>query len=95
MPAIFRYNFTVTKDAIDGNNHVNNVVYIKWMQDIAIMHSNAQGCDSKKYREIGGSWLIRSHFIEYLKPAFEGDEIDAPSIEFIQVFVGGQFGIKD
>jgi acyl-CoA thioester hydrolase len=77
MPKIFKHEFAVTDDVIDGNGHVNNVAYVQWMQDIAIMHSDAQGCDAVKYAELSSSWIIRSHHIEYSQPAFAGDKIEA------------------
>ena len=73
---IFRHEFTVTQSEIDGNGHVNNVVYVQWMQDVAIQHAAA--CVSESIlREVGGAWVARSHFIEYLRPAFAGDQIQA------------------
>ncbi|MHC4518840.1 MAG: acyl-CoA thioesterase [Planctomycetota bacterium] len=76
MPPIFRHRFTVGPDAIDENGHVNNVVYVQWMQDVAVRHSNAAGC-TRLTRKIGAMWVARSHQIEYLSPAFAGDEIEA------------------
>ena len=76
MPPIFRYKFTVGPEAIDTNGHVNNVVYVQWMQDVAVLHSNSTGCTDAT-REIGAMWVARSHKIEYLSPAFAGDEIEA------------------
>ena len=76
MPPIYRHTFTVDHDAIDVNGHVNNVVYVQWMQDVAVAHSNATGCTAKT-RELGALWVARSHKIEYLSPAFAGDEIEA------------------
>lgn len=73
--AIFRHKFVVPNDAIDRNGHVNNVVYIQWMQDVAIRHSEATGGTSAM-QDAGGSWVVRSHQIEYLSPAFAGDEIE-------------------
>lgn len=75
MPAVFCYRLTVPQDAIDGNRHVNNVEYIRWMQDAATAHSDAQGWDEARYRRAGFVWLVRSHRIEYLRPAFAGDEV--------------------
>ena len=77
MPKIFRHHFTVPQDAIDGNGHVNNVVYVQWMQDVAILHSNRQGCTYEKYLALGSSWIVRSHHIEYFSPSFVGDDIEA------------------
>ena len=76
MPKIFSCKFTIPDDVIDENGHVNNVAYVQWMQDIAIRHSDAQGCDAAKYAELGTTWIIRSHQIKYSQPAFAGDQIE-------------------
>ena len=76
MPNIFSHKFTVSDDVIDENGHVNNVAYVQWMQDIAIAHSDARGCDAAKYAELGTTWVIRSHHITYSRPAFADDELE-------------------
>jgi len=76
MPISSVYSKTVfiPKTAIDENGHVNNVAYVQWMQDIAVEHYSsiggvtAQGSDA--------TWVVREHRIEYLLPAFEGEEIE-------------------
>ena len=75
MPRIFRQEIVVTEDAIDEFGHVNNQRYIAWMQEVAIRHSAANGWPMERYLEIGAAWVVRSHFIEYLRPAFAGDRI--------------------
>lgn len=75
MPRIFSKTLEVPGDAIDVNRHVNNLAYLRWMQDIAIEHSAAQGWSMKRYLKAGASWVVRSHYIEYLRPAFEGDSL--------------------
>ncbi len=75
MPRIFLHRLTVTAESIDRNGHVNNQEYVRWMQDVATGHSDAQGWSEARYLETGTTWVIRSHFIEYLRPAFAGDEI--------------------
>jgi acyl-CoA thioester hydrolase len=75
MPKVYKHEFTVTEDVVDVNGHVNNVAYIKWMQDVAILHSKAQGFGIKEYRGLGVTWVVRSHYIEYFTPAFSGDKI--------------------
>jgi acyl-CoA thioester hydrolase len=45
------------------------------MQHAAIAHSSANGWPPQKYNELGAGWVVRSHKITYLKPAFEGDSI--------------------
>ena len=75
MPAIFEYHHTVSDDEIDGQGHVGNLAYLKWMQAAAVAHSAAQGWPSERYIEIGAGWVVRSHKIEYLQPAFVNEKI--------------------
>ncbi|WP_459556604.1 acyl-CoA thioesterase [Lacunimicrobium album] len=75
MPAVFEYPIRVDSFHLDPNRHVNNVVYVQWMQDAALAHSAAQGWSTKRYRELGVTWVSKTHVIEYHQQAFEGDEI--------------------
>lgn len=74
MKAAHEHAITVAQTALDENGHVNNVVYVQWMQDAAVAHADAAGC-TRATRELGATWVARSHQIEYLRPAFEGDEL--------------------
>ena len=71
---IYSSTIQIPASAIDENGHVNNVTYVQWMQDIAVEHYaviggiQAQGPDA--------TWVVREHKIEYLLPAFEGEEIE-------------------
>ena len=76
MPRIFRQELIVTEDAIDEFGHVNNQRYIAWMQEVATAHSAANGWPMERYLQTGAAWVVRSHFIEYLRPAFAGDALD-------------------
>jgi acyl-CoA thioester hydrolase len=72
-PSIFTYIFTVPQSAIDEYGHVNNVIYVQWMQDAAVRH--AESIPEYKPPENTG-WFVREHRIEYLSPAYLGDEIE-------------------
>ena len=74
MPQIYQYKLTVPDDAVDMNGHVNNIEYIRWMQLAAVLHSDIQGC-TKATIDIGATWVVRTHYIEYLRPAFAGENI--------------------
>ena len=74
MSSIYRYDVTVPASAIDENGHLNNVTYVQWMQDAAIAHSNHTTC-TQKTNAVGATWVVRAHRVEYLKPAFEGEQI--------------------
>ncbi|MDX1378595.1 MAG: acyl-CoA thioesterase [Anaerolineales bacterium] len=73
ISSVYMKKIIISNAAIDENGHVNNVAYVQWMQDIAVEH----------YASIGGveaqgseaTWVVREHRIEYLLPAFEGEEI--------------------
>jgi acyl-CoA thioester hydrolase len=67
---IFSRRFAVPAEAIDVQGHVNNLAYVGWMQDVAIEHSETVGWSMQRYLDLGAGWVVRSHFIEYLRPAF-------------------------
>lgn len=73
---IYTFTFTVPPEAIDENRHVNNVQYVQWMQDVAVMHYGALG-GVQAAQSVGATWVVRSHQVEYFSPAFSGDEIEA------------------
>ena len=75
MPEVFEHRHRVQADEIDSLGHANNVAYVEWLQAAAVGHSTAQGWPGRRYQELGRGWVVRSHWIEYLHPAFAGDEI--------------------
>lgn len=74
MSSVYSFEIAVTDSDVDRNGHVNNVVYIQWMQDAAIAHARASGCTAAS-QAVGATWVVRTHQIEYLAPAFAGDKI--------------------
>jgi len=74
MNSIYHFEIEATAADVDRNEHVNNVVYIQWMQDAAIAHARVSGC-TRACEEVGATWVVRTHQIEYLSAAFEGDKI--------------------
>ena len=74
MEPIYQVELTVPAAAVDRNGHANNVAYVQWMQDAAIDHATAAGCTALTH-DLGASWVVRTHRIEYLAPAFAGDAV--------------------
>lgn len=74
MNPICQFDIPVTAEVVDRNGHVNNVAYIQWLQDAAVRHARANGCMAAT-AAAGATWVVRSHFIEYLAPAFAGDTL--------------------
>ncbi len=75
MPGIFEFRHRVKPDEIDRLGHVSNLHYLRWTQDAALAHSAEQGWPASRYHEIGEGFVVRSHRIEYLRPAMPNDEI--------------------
>lgn len=75
ISSTFRKIITIPQSAIDENGHVNNVIYVQWMQDIAVEHYESIGGTSPM-QLAGGTWVVREHRIEYLLPAYAGEEIE-------------------
>ena len=76
MGSVHAIEFEVTAGAIDGNGHVNNAEFVRWMNDVAVAHADREGW-SAATRAAGAAWVARSHRIDYLRPAFLGDRIRA------------------
>ena len=75
MPAVFIKKIAIEQDSINVHQHVNNQEYLRWMQEIAIEHSTAQGWPMDRYLDSGASWYVKSHFIDYQFPAVLGDTL--------------------
>lgn len=71
---IFTYNFTIPASVIDENGHVNNVAYLQWMQDTGIRVQESMISAGYSLPE-NTTWYAREHRIEYLLPAFLGEEL--------------------
>ena len=69
---IFETQITVTKDDIDELNHVNNVRYVQWVNDVAKLH-----WQSRITKEINNTyyWVVLNHNIDYKSSAFLNDVI--------------------
>jgi acyl-CoA thioester hydrolase len=74
MKGVYEYVLAVPEGAVDENGHVNNVQYVQWMQDAAVSHSASAGC-TRLTRSAGATWVIRSHRVRYVRPAFAEDRI--------------------
>ncbi|HEX8899163.1 MAG TPA: thioesterase family protein [Chthoniobacterales bacterium] len=68
----FEINIVVQPAEIDQQNHVNNTVYVRWIQEVATAHWNALAPIPAR-DEIG--WVVLRHEIDYKSPACLGDGI--------------------
>jgi len=60
---------------IDELGHVSNLVYVRWVLDVAMGHSRALGWDHPEYRALGAVFVVRRHEIDYVAQVLEGDAL--------------------
>jgi len=67
---VFTHRIVAPADAIDELGHVNNAVWVRWIQEVALAHwySVADPAHQDDY-----IWVVVRHEIDYLRPAFEGE----------------------
>ncbi|HYH11295.1 MAG TPA: acyl-CoA thioesterase [Thermomicrobiales bacterium] len=61
----------------DPLGHVNNAVYLNYLEQAAIDHATLVGWSQENLeREVGGVFVARRHEVDYLRPAMEGDRLE-------------------
>ena len=81
----FEIEIEVSENHIDELQHVNNVVYLQWVQEVANRHWNQlkKGHDTSAY-----VWVVLRHELDYSAQARLGDRIR------VKTWVGETTGIK-
>jgi acyl-CoA thioester hydrolase len=70
---------------IDALGHVNNIVYLRWVQEVAGAHWFAA---APAEDQAGLVWMVVRHEIDYLAPAGPGDEV------VLRTWIGGAAGLR-
>ena len=84
MKNIYTLTITVSPEDLDLLHHVNNLVYVKWMDKIATNHWAYLTKDTPLPQYF---WVVVRHEIDYLKQAILGDEI------IVKTWVGETKGV--
>ena len=71
-PEAFDLHLTIQPGDIDQLGHVNNVVYLRWVQDVAIAHWQAVATPADQEALV---WVVVRHEIDYLRVALPNDAI--------------------
>jgi acyl-CoA thioester hydrolase len=74
-PEVFELDLVVDEQDIDMLGHVSNLVFVRWIQDVAFAHSAAVGFDLIAYKRIGAVFVVVRHEIDYVRPALRGDVV--------------------
>jgi acyl-CoA thioester hydrolase len=62
---------------IDELGHVSNLIYVRWVQEVALAHSAAVGWDVPRYHAYGAAFMVRRHEIDYVAQVVLGHELRA------------------
>ncbi len=81
----FELEITVESQHLDDLNHVNNVVYLQWVQDVAEAHWNLKATTEMKEEYI---WVVLNHYLEYKRSAFLGETLIART--YVQNYQGAK-----
>ncbi len=72
VPQRYELTIPVLPEDIDELGHVNNTVYVRWVQEMAIAHWRAT---APVDAQMSLAWVVARHEIDYKHPALPGDEI--------------------
>ena len=73
-PQVFTAPVTIREGDIDQQGHVNNVAFVRYIQDVAVAHWRAAAPPDL---QAAFAWVVRRHEVEYLKPGLPGDALVA------------------
>lgn len=68
----FSHTLTVKREHLDEQNHVNNVIYVQWIQDVAVAHWQKVASVESQSKF---TWFLLRHEIDYKQQAFDNEKI--------------------
>jgi acyl-CoA thioester hydrolase len=71
---IFELTLSLTEADIDELDHVNNTVYLRWVQEAAVAHWRHAATATQQAEIV---WVVLRHEIDYKRPARLGDLVKA------------------
>lgn len=78
-PTVDAWRYTarwpVRQYELDQNGHVNNAVYLNWIEQVAVDHVESLGLGREWAAQQGGGWVVREHRIVYHRPVVLGDVV--------------------
>jgi acyl-CoA thioester hydrolase len=87
----FTSRYPVRQHELDLLGHVNNAVYLNWIEQVAIDHVEAMGFGRDWSLAQGGGWVVREHRVTYHRPLRYGDVVLATTMP---EELGGVRGIR-
>jgi len=90
-PWRFTARVGVRQYELDVLGHVNNAVYLNWVEQVAIDHVEALGFGRAWSLEHGGAWVVREHHVTYHRPVEYGDTV---LVTTMPQEIGGVRGVR-
>jgi acyl-CoA thioester hydrolase len=81
----FEIEIEVQPKDIDSQGHVNNVQYLRWVQDVAVAHWKAAALPEDQETL---TWVVVRHEIDYRRPAYVGERL------IVKTWVGTATGLR-
>jgi acyl-CoA thioester hydrolase len=72
----FGIRTVVGPEDIDDLGHANNVSYLRWVLAAATAHWTHLRAEAPPEATQGVAWVVMRHQVEYVAPAFPGDELE-------------------
>lgn len=67
--------YTIQPEHIDHMGHVNNAVYLTFLEDTAWSHTRALGLSWQDYKNLDAGCVVRHHALDYLAAAYESERV--------------------
>lgn len=83
--------WAVRQYELDQYGHVNNAVYLNWIEQVAVDHVEALGFGRRWAAEHGGGWVVREHHVTYHRPVVYGDVV---LVTTLPQEIGGVRGLR-
>ena len=68
----FEIKITATETDVDELGHVNNAVWVRWIQDVATAHWHAVAAPE---HDAAFLWVVTRHEIDYLRAVLPGETV--------------------
>lgn len=72
----FSHVIVVHQNDIDSLGHVNNAVYLRYIEDCVTAHAASVGMGLEKLRQLGVIPVVHRHTITYHRSALQGDKLE-------------------
>ena len=90
-PWRFTARYPVRQYELDLLGHVNNAVYLNWVEQVAVEHVEALGFGRAWASARDGAWVVREHHVTYHAAARYGDVV---LVTTIPLDIGGVRGLR-